>query len=182
MIPAFLKGVAKLTADLFGSNEIVAIRGENGAPRYSYKGGEWFFGVYFGGASGGTGGAIGDYTGTLAVNVDITRCVHRVPTGKQGDWIAGDDDLYARASRLSQRLMNPDYVVANACNEFLWNSNDPAGKFYDHFDTFSLGNVRGESCEWIGAAPDDKKCPAVLVLTLALAGLSFTKVIAELPK
>lgn len=183
MIPAFLRGVRDAVAGYTGKDTVTGIQpGNDGAPRFEYKGGGWYFGIYFSGMSGGSANGAGDVTGTLAVSIDVTRCIQKIPSGKQGEWIAKPDELLDMAGRIAKFLLNPDYKVANACNAALAQlSTDPNGKFYDHFDTFTISAVQDKGCEWIGASPDDNKCPGILVCTISLAGLSYTQTVEALP-
>lgn len=183
MIPSLKKGVVAAASRYLGNTVTVRSRpGQDGSPGHSYKGGEWFYGVYFAGASGGFPVSQEDFTVSLGVGLDITRGVFKVPTGGQGDFTDQNDELLDKAGQLAEVLMNPDWAIAEFCNAQLAETRNPNGRFYEHFDQVTISPVRYESCTWIGANEGDEKCPTLLVVSIAVAGIKFTRTAEAMAK
>lgn len=182
-IPAFLSGVANLVADAAPSADYVRPRpGPDGRPLGAYRGGGWFYGVYWSGMAGAWGGSHEAFEVSLSCGVDITRVWTRSGTRDVGEWFLQEGELYERAGYVAQLLLNGQSEVARSCQAALstLEAGDPSGLFREHFDTVNVGGVRVEDpVNWMLAADPDKA--AVYVCSLRFSGLTFHKLYSELP-
>ena len=187
-IPALLEGTRQVLLASLGStvgpNKTVGVRpGGDGSPRGAYKGGEWYFGVYFTGMRGGTSGSVEGYFANCGIGVDITRILSKQPTARQGETMLQVNDLHMQIGLLTQSLMQGSSIVAAACNAAYANYATATGAtvdgvFRETFDTFTVSPVRTESGEWIAAEPE--KAPTIFVCQLAFTGIKFYKYLTQL--
>ena len=186
-IPALLEGTRQTLLTSFsslGPNKTIGVRpGGDGSPRGAYKGGEWYFGIYFTGMRGGSSSSVEGYYANCGVGVDITRILSKQPTAKQGETMLQVNDLHMQIGLLTQTLMQGGSVVSNACNAAYAAYATTTGKtvdglFRETFDTFTVSPVRTESGEWIAAEPE--KSPTIFVCQLAFTGIKFYKYLSQL--
>lgn len=183
-ITAALQGVASLIAKIAPKDSACKpCGGADGRPGAMYKGGGWFFGVYFGGAKSEQGGP-GNLNIGLTVGVDITRVLGKIPPSELGSWWQLPDELFEQVSRVQELLSetDPAWSVAEACNVALnvlcgGNRN---GTFYEHFDTSTVSSVKSEPAEWI-VGVSQQNSPVYVVRT-SFSGLKFLKLAEEMQK
>jgi hypothetical protein len=183
-LPAFLAGVANVVrAGVDPSAEYVRPRpGQDGRPLGAYRGGGWFYGVYWASMSGAWGPSHEAFEVSLSCGVDITRVFAKSGTREAGPWFLQDGEIYERAAYVAQLLLDGRSGVARACQSALseLTAGDPDGLFREHFDTVSTGPVRTEDpVSWMLAADPDPA--AVYVCSLRFSGLTFHKLYSEVP-
>lgn len=185
-LAAFLEGVASLVAKVADDPASVGVRpGNNGSPLGAYRGGGWYYGVYFAGLGGAWGQSQESYSVTLSAGVDITRVWTRGPTKDAGAWFLKAGELYERAAYLAELLMNAQgSVVARACQAqltALYGVGNEPGLFREHFDRLTFPAPREQAPErWLLAEPGED-APVCYVCSLVFSGLKYHKLLSELP-
>jgi len=182
-IPALLSGVAAVVRLAADDPLTVGPRpGQDGRPLAAYRGGGWYYGVYWTGAQGAWGRSQESYSVSLSVGVDVTRVWARSPTMTKGEWFTQDGELYERVGYVAQLLLNTASGVARYCNAALaaLEPGGPSGVFREHFDGFTTGGVRTESpVGWLLAKDDDPHL--CYVCSLRFSGLTYHKLSSEMP-
>lgn len=187
-ISAFLGGVlARLRLAAPDNPERFGVRpGPDGRPLGAYKGGGWYYGIFFAGAQTASGLSHEAFELNMAAGIDVTRVWSRSPTAKQGEWFLQEGELYERIGYVSQLMMSgrEGSVVANACNAALseLDAGDRKGTFHEHFDRVSIGRVTDKDpAGWLVSPSSQTADVVVFVCSLAFSGLRFTKKYAECP-
>lgn len=182
-IPAFLDGVRTIVDNAAGGEGKCSIRPANdGKPGAAYKGGGWYFGVYFAGAR--SMGGSDDLTLSLACGVDVTRVIADVPTARLGDWFLQDGELHQKAAEVTELLMEVDLNVARACNA-AWDrraGGQRSGQFYEYFDTANVGAVTLAPASWVMGRDGKGNNSPVYFARLAFSGLKMSKLRSEVRK
>jgi hypothetical protein len=181
---ALLEGCRRVVRPAAASDDAIAIRPiGSGRPDGGYRGGGWFFGVYFTGAQPYQGQSVESYSLTMSVGVDITRVLATVPSKRLGEWWVKEGEILGRAAFVC-RLMNQSYsVVARSCNAAMSEmcDNQPDGVFREKFSETTASAVRVERPDWVGEDNDNERAPVVWVCSLKFSGLKFHALLSEMP-
>ena len=118
--------------------------GKSGKPYAAYKGGGWYYGLYFDGCHNGPSQDGMSLELVYSVGIDITRVLPQIPTAKRGEWLTHRDELYCRGMSIYQMMLRFDSVLATYCNTALESRyNIPAGAGIAFYEDFSTGSMDG---------------------------------------
>lgn len=183
MVPGLLEGVRRIVVAAATGDQDTGCRwGGDGSPQAAYKGGGWFFGVFFNGAGGATGTSQEELCASLSVGVDITRVLGDIPTA-DGKWFLAAGELLERAGYVVELLMRPGSGAANSCqtayDEMVGGVNRRNALYRERFDRFTFAKPRPAPNSWI--IGKDTKKTALVVVSLTFSGLMFHKLREEMP-
>lgn len=186
-IAGFLDGCKGILRDgLNLGDDSIGVRDTmNGAPYGAYKGSGWYVGLYWKGGSGNYPRSQEGFDINLALGVDVTRVWAQSFTKQTADRFKRQGEFLDRIARTAELLMQGNSVVARACQssyaEMLGSTANLDGVYREHFDRVTIGDIRGESPEWVGAVPNETSAPeTVFVCSLAFSGLWFRKLLSEI--
>lgn len=181
-IAGFLAGVRDIVQTVAPKAQCAVRPSNDGRPGAAYKGGGWFFGVYFAGLRSDQGSSHETMNLSMAVGVDVTRVQPKVPTAELGTWFMAEAELFQAVGLVVEVLTEQNWQVARLCNEaysrIMGGTRD--GSFYEHFDSLNVGGVVNAPPNWIMGV-EGQNSP-VYYCRATFTGLKFNKFDSQLRK